>query len=38
MKLSGSPAAAIVGFVAVYLSCIAITWWFYARRGAELPC
>jgi NNP family nitrate/nitrite transporter-like MFS transporter len=38
MKAYGSPAAAVVGFVVVYLSCIAITWWFYARRGAELPC
>ncbi len=38
MKATGSPAAALVGFVAVYLSCIAITWWFYARRGAETAC
>ena len=37
MKATGSPAAAIVGFVVVYVSCILITWWFYARRGAELP-
>jgi NNP family nitrate/nitrite transporter-like MFS transporter len=27
-----------VGFIAVYVSCIAITWWVYARRGAEMPC
>jgi len=38
MKATGSPAAALVGFVVVYASCILITWWFYARRGAELPC
>ena len=38
MKASGSPAGAIVGFIAVYLSCIAVTWWFYARRKAEMPC
>jgi NNP family nitrate/nitrite transporter-like MFS transporter len=38
MSATGSPAAAILGFVAVYLTCIAVTWWFYARRGAELPC
>ncbi len=36
MKATGSPAAALVGFVAVYVSCILITWWFYARRGAEV--
>ncbi|MFT3914523.1 MAG: NarK family nitrate/nitrite MFS transporter [Anaeromyxobacteraceae bacterium] len=38
MSATGSPAAAIVGFIVVYLSCIAVTWWVYARRGAELPC
>ncbi len=38
MKATGSPATAIVGFIAVYLSCIAVTWWFYARRKAEMPC
>jgi len=38
MNATGSPAAAFVGFIAVYLSCIAITWWVYARRGAEMPC
>jgi NNP family nitrate/nitrite transporter-like MFS transporter len=38
MKATGSPAAAILGFVAVYLGCIAVTWWFYGRRRAEMPC
>ena len=38
MKATGSPAWAIVGFIAVYLSCIAVTWWFYSRREAEMPC
>jgi NNP family nitrate/nitrite transporter-like MFS transporter len=38
MKATGSPAAAIVGFVAAYALCIALTWWFYARRGADLAC
>ncbi|HEX9052675.1 MAG TPA: NarK family nitrate/nitrite MFS transporter [Anaeromyxobacter sp.] len=38
MRATGRPAAAIVGFVAVYLTCIAVTWWFYARRKAEMPC
>ena len=35
---TGSPAGALWAFVAVYLTCIAITWWFYARRRAEMPC
>jgi NNP family nitrate/nitrite transporter-like MFS transporter len=38
MKSTGSPSAAFIGFIVVYLSCIAITWWVYARRGAEMPC
>jgi NNP family nitrate/nitrite transporter-like MFS transporter len=38
MSATGSPAGAFLGFIAVYLSCIAVTWWFYARRRAEMPC
>jgi NNP family nitrate/nitrite transporter-like MFS transporter len=38
LRETGSPAAAFLGFIAVYLSCIAITWWFYSRRKAETPC
>ena len=38
MAGTGSPAAAFLGFIAVYASCIALTWWYYARRGAEMPC
>jgi len=25
-------------FIVFYLSCIAMTWWYYARRQAEMPC
>jgi MFS transporter, NNP family, nitrate/nitrite transporter len=38
MKSTGSPAAAFVGFIAVYATCVAITWWYYARRRAEIAC
>ena len=38
MKATGSPAGAFIGFIVVYVTCIAITWWFYARRNAEMPC
>ncbi|MGD0635269.1 MAG: MFS transporter [Beijerinckiaceae bacterium] len=31
---TGSPAAALTGFIVFYVSCLAITWWFYTRRGA----
>lgn len=35
---TGGPHAALVGFIAFYATCIAITWYFYARRDAEMPC
>ncbi len=38
MKSTGSPAAAIVGFIALYVGCLAVTWWSYSRRKAEMPC
>ncbi len=38
MSLTGTPVAAFAAFIAVYVSCIAITWWVYARRNAEMPC
>jgi NNP family nitrate/nitrite transporter-like MFS transporter len=38
ISLSGGPEAALYVFIAFYVSCIAVTWWFYARRKAEMPC
>jgi NNP family nitrate/nitrite transporter-like MFS transporter len=38
VSATGSPAAAFLGFIGVYVSCVALTWWFYSRRGAEAPC
>jgi NNP family nitrate/nitrite transporter-like MFS transporter len=38
ITLTGGPEAALYGFVAFYLTCIAMTWWFYSRRNAEMPC
>ena len=32
------PAAALYGFAAYYLSCLAVNWWYYARPRAEVPC
>jgi NNP family nitrate/nitrite transporter-like MFS transporter len=34
----GTPEVALYGFAAYYLSCLAVNWWFYARRDAELAC
>lgn len=38
IELTGSPHAALIVFIAFYLSCVLITWWFYARRNAPMPC
>ena len=35
-RLTGGPQAALWGFLVFYLTCIAITWWFYTRRGGLL--
>ncbi|WP_054286000.1 NarK family nitrate/nitrite MFS transporter [Gulbenkiania mobilis] len=38
IALTGGVEAALYAFVVFYVSCLAINWWFYARRGAEVPC
>jgi NNP family nitrate/nitrite transporter-like MFS transporter len=38
IALTGRPDAALYCFIAFYASCIAITWWCYARRNAPMPC
>ncbi|KJK09900.1 MULTISPECIES: NarK family nitrate/nitrite MFS transporter [Pseudomonas] len=38
MAMTGSSAMAFYMFVGFYLSCIVVTWWWYARKGAETPC
>lgn len=35
---TGGPEAALYAFIAYYVSCIIVTWWFYSRRNAEMPC
>ncbi|MGE0192142.1 MAG: antiporter [Planctomycetota bacterium] len=35
---AGTPENALYGFSAYYLSCLAVNWWFYARKGAEVRC
>ncbi|MGX5659787.1 NarK family nitrate/nitrite MFS transporter [Castellaniella ginsengisoli] len=36
--LTGTPHAALVFFVVFYAVSIAVTWWYYSRRRAEIPC
>ena len=38
IALTGGPEAALYCFIAFYVSCIAITWWFYSRKNAPMPC
>ena len=38
ITMTGGPEAALYLFVVFYLTCIAITWWYYARRNAPMPC
>ena len=35
---ASTPEYALYGFAAYYVSCLAVNWWFYARKNAELPC
>ncbi|MBC3868931.1 NarK family nitrate/nitrite MFS transporter [Undibacterium oligocarboniphilum] len=38
IKMTGTPDMALYTFVAFYVSCMVITWWYYSRKGAEMPC
>jgi NNP family nitrate/nitrite transporter-like MFS transporter len=35
---NGEPTTALWQFLAFYVTCVALTWWYYARRNAEAPC
>ena len=38
IAVSGGPELALYGFIAFYVSCLALTWWYYSRKNAEMPC
>ena len=38
ISLTGRPDAALYFFIVFYASCVAITWWFYSRKNAKVPC
>ena len=38
IALTGGPEGALYVFIVFYLVCIVTTWWYYARKGAEMPC
>jgi NNP family nitrate/nitrite transporter-like MFS transporter len=38
ISATGGPQAALYGFVIFYITCIIMTWWYYSRKNAEMPC
>lgn len=38
IKATGSPTIALLAFIAYYVACLAINWWFYDRKHAEIKC
>ncbi len=38
ISMTGGPEAALYVFIFFYLLCIGITWWYYARKNAPMPC
>lgn len=38
IEKTGSIAVAFYCFIAFYITCLVINWWFYARKNAEAPC
>jgi MFS transporter, NNP family, nitrate/nitrite transporter len=38
IERTGSPETALWGFIVFYITCIAVTWWYYFRRDADAPC
>lgn len=35
---AGTPEYALLGFALYYVTCLALNWWCYARKNAEMPC
>ena len=35
---TGGVQASLYGFILFYVSCMAVTWWYYSRRNAAVPC
>ncbi|GAB3256547.1 MFS transporter [Chitinimonas naiadis] len=38
IEMTGGVEGALFCFIAFYLSCLIITWWYYARKQAPMPC
>jgi NNP family nitrate/nitrite transporter-like MFS transporter len=35
---TGGPEAALYSFIIFYVTCTFITWWYYSRKNAPMPC
>ena len=35
---TGGPEAALYAFIVFYVTCTLITWWYYSRKNAPMPC
>jgi NNP family nitrate/nitrite transporter-like MFS transporter len=35
---AGTPHYALYGFAGYYATCLALNWWYYARKSAEIEC
>ncbi len=38
LSMTGAAAGALYTFIVFYVTCIALTWWYYSRRNAPMPC
>lgn len=38
IEATGGPQTALLSFIIFYITCIAVTWYFYCRRSAGIPC
>ena len=36
IALTGGPQLALVVYLVFYATCLALTWWYYLRRGSEV--
>ena len=38
IAVTGEPNTALIAFIAFYVLCVCMTWWYYTRKDAEVPC
>lgn len=38
IAMTGGPEAALIGFLAFYVTCVLATWFWYTRNNAEIKC